>query len=90
MTPGEQVIIGVLAGLILCALFRWKPFVRDMLAAMAAAVFLDLMINEPTHRGVDLASRASRLPEEILSYPHFSLGVATAVAAVLASLHLFR
>jgi hypothetical protein len=89
MLPGEQLMIGVLVGLMLCALFRWTPFLRDFLAAMAAAVLIDIGVNDHTRHG-DFASRAIRLPGELLSYPHFSLGVAVAVASVLALLHFSR
>jgi hypothetical protein len=91
LLPGEQqLIIGMMVGLTLCALFRWTPFVRDFFAAVAAAALVDLIINEPTHRGIDLARRATRLPDELLSYPHFSLGVALGFASVLAALHVMR
>jgi hypothetical protein len=88
MSPSDQLIIGVIVGLILCALFRWTPFLRDLLAALAAAVLIDLLIND--HHGLDIAARATKVPDEILSHPHFYLGVMLAVASVLAALHVFR
>jgi hypothetical protein len=88
MSPSDQLIIGVIVGLILCGLFRWTPFLRDLLAALAAAVLIDLLVSD--HHGLDLAARATRLPGEILNHPHFYLGVTLAVASVLAALHVFR
>jgi hypothetical protein len=87
MLPGDQLIIGVIVGLTLCLLFQWTPFLRDLLAATAAAVLIDVLIKDQAQR---LVTRASRLPDEILGHPHFSLGVVLAVAMVLAVLHVFR
>jgi hypothetical protein len=90
MSPYEQLIFGIAAGLIFCALLRWTPLWRDLLAAIAAAGLLDLLVNDQARRGLDLAAIAARLPGEILGHPHFCLGVAMAFASVLAVLHVLR
>jgi hypothetical protein len=90
MLPHEQLIMGLGAGLTFCALLRWTPLWRDLLAAIAAAGLIDLFINEQSRRGLDLTSVANRLPGEILGHPHFCLGLALAVVGVLAVLHVLR
>jgi hypothetical protein len=90
MLPHEQLIIGVAAGLAFCALLRWTPLLRDLLAATAVAGMVSLLITDQTRRGTDLAAVAAGLPHELLSHPHFCLGVALAFASVLAVLHVFR
>ncbi len=89
MPPLEQLIMGLTAGFVLCGLLRWTPLWRDLLAAIAATVLIDLGINEQSRR-LDLPSLAAKLPEEVLSYPHFCLGITLAVASVLAVLHVLR
>jgi len=90
MLPYEQLNIGIVAGLIFCALLRWTPLWRDLLAAIAAAGLIDLFINAQARRELDLAAVAARLPDEILGHPYFCLGVMLAFVSVLAMLHLSR
>jgi len=91
MLPHEQLIVGIAAGLTFCALLRWTPLVRDLLAATAAAGLVQLLINDRTSQGFGANFLASTLPHEILlRHPHFSLGLALAAAGVLALLCISR
>jgi hypothetical protein len=90
MLPHEQLIFGIAAGLAFCALLRWTPLLRELLAATAVAGLFSLVISEPTRRGTDFAAVTVGLPHELLSHPHFCLGVVLAFASVLAVLHVFR
>jgi hypothetical protein len=71
MSPYEQLIIGIAAGLIFCAMLRWTPLWRDLLAAIAVAGLLDVLVNDQARRGLDLPSIAAGLPGEILGHPPF-------------------
>jgi hypothetical protein len=57
MTPGELLVVGITAGVILCSLLnellRWTTSSHDMLTALSTAILLDLAITG--RRGVDLA-----------------------------------
>jgi len=90
MLPLEQLIVGIAIGLTFCALLRWTPLARDLLATTAAAGLAHLLISERISQAPGAASRAARLPREILSHPHFCLGLALAAVGVLALLHLSR
>jgi hypothetical protein len=90
MLPHEQLIIGISAGLAFCALLHWTPLLRDLLAAAAVTGLISLLTNDQTCRGSGLATVAAGLPDELLSHPHFCLGVALAFTSVLAVLHVFR
>ena len=63
LSPSDKLIIGVIVGLMLCALFRWTPLLRDLLAALAAAVLIDLLVSD--RHGADLAARATKLVGEL-------------------------
>jgi hypothetical protein len=90
MLPFEQLIGGIAIGLAFCALLRWTPLARDLLAATAAAGLVHLLISERMPQRPGAGTLAMKLPQEILSHPHFCLGLALAAAGVLALLHLFR
>jgi hypothetical protein len=88
MLPQEQLIIGFASGLTFWALLRWTPLLRDLIAATAAAGVLNVVLNEPP-RGPDMASLAAKFPTEVLNnHPHFWLGLALALASVLAVFHV--
>jgi hypothetical protein len=88
MLPHEQLILGIAASLAFWALMRWTPLLRDLLAATAATGLILLLITDQTSRGLDPFSLFGRLPGEILSYPHFFLGLALATVGVLAVLYV--
>lgn len=87
MLPQEQLIIGFASGLTFWALLRWTPLLRDLIAATAAAGLLNYILNEPPRRP-DITSLAARLPAQVLTYPHFWLGLALALAGILAVTHI--
>jgi hypothetical protein len=62
MTPGELLVIGMTAGVILCSLLndllRWTPSWRDLLTASLTAMLIDLAINRPD---LDLATTYAAL-----------------------------
>jgi hypothetical protein len=62
MTPGELLVIGMTAGVILCSLLndllRWTPSWRDLLTASLTAMLIDLAINR---RDLDLATTHAAL-----------------------------
>jgi hypothetical protein len=89
MLPQEQLIIGFASGLTFWALLRWTPLLRDLIAATAAAALINFVVNEQP-RGPDFAALAAKLSAEILNYPHFWLGLALALAGVLAVIHFTR
>ena len=88
MLPHEQLIIGLAASLTFWALLRWTPLLRDLLAATAATGLILILITGPTSGGLDPPSLFGRLPGEILSYPHFFLGLVLGTASVLAVLYV--
>jgi hypothetical protein len=87
MTPGELLVIGMTAGVILCSLLnellRWTPSSRDLLTAMPTAILIDLAING--RRDLDLAATYAG---EAAGAPHVCPCVASAFIAVLAVLHV--
>jgi hypothetical protein len=89
MLPFEQLIAGIAIGLAFCALLRWTPLARDLLAATAAAGLVHFLISEKSQRP-SAPAFATKLPHEILTHPHFCLGLLLAAAGVLALLHLSR
>jgi hypothetical protein len=90
VSANEQLAVGLAAGLSFCALLRWTPLARDLLAAMAAAGLLQLFIANPTRDSSAARTLAGRLSREILSHPDFNLGLALAVAGVFALLCISR
>jgi len=90
MSAYEQVIFGIAAGLLFCALLRWTPLWRELLAAITAAALIPLLISDRGPHGLDVAFAAGRLPEAVLSHPHFCLGLALAAVGVLAVLNISR
>jgi hypothetical protein len=92
MTPGELLVIGITAGIILCALLNellhWTPSWRDLLTAMSAAILIDLAINN--RRDFDLVSVAATHSSEGLGVPHVCPCIALAFIGVLAVLHVIR
>jgi hypothetical protein len=62
MTPGELLVIGMTAGLILSSLLndllRWTPSWRDLLTASLTAMLIDLAIDR---RDLDLATTHAAL-----------------------------
>ena len=90
MQPHEQLIVGVATGLTFCALLRFTPLWRELLAAITAAVLIPVLISDPTLHRLDVASAAGRLPEAVLDHPHFALGLALAAVGVLAVLNMSR
>jgi hypothetical protein len=89
MLPQEQLIIGFASGLTFWALLRWTPLLRDLIAATAAACLINFIVNEPP-RGPDIASLGAKLSVEVRHYPNFWLGLALALAGVLALIHFTR
>jgi hypothetical protein len=92
MTPGELLVIGITAGMILCALLNellhWTPSWRELLTAMSAAILIDLAINN--RRDVDLADAAATHSSDGVGVPHVCPCVALAFIGVLAVLHVMR
>jgi hypothetical protein len=92
MTPGELLVIGIMAGMILCALLNellhWTPSWRDLLTAMSAATLIDLAINN--RRDFDLAGVATTHSSEVVGVPHVCPCVALAFIGILAVLHVLR
>jgi len=90
MQPHEQLLIGIATGLILCALLRWTPLWRELLAGITAAVLLHLLLSDQAPRNMDVASIASRLPDVIMHNSHFCLGLAAVAVVVLIALNTSR
>lgn len=92
MTPGELLIIGITAGLILCALLNefvhWTPPWRDLLTALSAAILIDLAISN--RHNLELGAVAAAYSGEIAGSPHACPCVALAFIGVLAVLHILR
>jgi hypothetical protein len=88
MTLGEMLVIGIMAGVIVCSLLnellRWTPSSHDVLTALLTAVLLDLAVNG--RHAFDLA--ATRAGE--VGAPHACPCVALAFIGVLAVLHVIR
>ena len=68
-----QLIAGIAAGLIVCALMLWTPMLRDLLAAVAAAGIADLLLGNHSPQGVD--SAVERIASAISTHPYFTLGL---------------
>jgi len=90
MLPFEQLIVGVATGLTFCALLRFTPLWRELLATITAAGLLHLLFSDQAPHSSNVASIAGGLPDAILSHPHFCLGLALAAVGVLAALNMSR
>jgi hypothetical protein len=83
MSPHEQLILGVAAGLTVYALLRLAPLLRDLLAAIAAASLIYLLISYMAQHGSGTDSLPATLPSQLLSHPYLALAAAGVVAVVL-------
>ena len=85
MTPGELLIIGIAAGLILCVLLgellHWTLSWRELLTAMPAALLIEITIN--------LAAGMASHPGGFAGFSNISTSLALAFIGILAAvLHM--
>jgi hypothetical protein len=84
MTPGELLIIGTAAALILCVLLgellHWTLSWRELLTAMSAAFLIEITIN--------LAAGTAAHPDGFAGFSNISPSLALAFIGILAALHM--
>jgi hypothetical protein len=92
MTPGELLVIAIVAGLILCALLSrlrngtrgW----RSLMTALSAALLIELAAN--ARRDHDLVGVTVTFPGDPFGFPHVCPCIAAIFVGILAVLHVLR
>ncbi len=82
----DQIFMGFASGLMMWALLRWTPLLRDLIAATAAAILINVLVSEPSQLP-DIASLAGKVSAQIKAYPPFALGVALALVGIIGVIH---